>query len=174
MVASDHAVACGEESQCLSGSPVPMTGAMTTGMPAIRLDSVYRLLLMSTVRLGVIFALTILISSLPRSTGPSWRMIAMPSQMRLIEDHPVQGESYTMFRTVTAMMSDDPLRVCMRVQMALARMGVPGAPTDLYRCGIHESPWQILLGLGFVLSGVVAGRGHGAGLFAGARWITAD
>lgn len=103
MVASDHAVACGEESQCLSGSPVPMTGAMTTGMPAIRLDSVYRLLLMSTVRLGVIFE--------------------MPSQMRLIEDHPVQGESDTMFRTVTAMVSDAPRRVCMRVQMSLARMG---------------------------------------------------
>ena len=123
MVASDHAVACGEESQCLSGSPVPMTGAMTTGMPAIRLDSVYRLLLMSTVRLGVIFALTILISSLPRSTGPSWRMMAMPNQMRIIEDHPVQGESDTMFRTVTAMVSDVPRRVCMRVQMSLARMG---------------------------------------------------
>lgn len=80
-----------------------MTGAMTTGMPAIRLDSVYRLLLMSTVRLGVIFE--------------------MPSQMRLIEDHPVQGESDTMFRTVTAMVSDAPRRVCMRVQMSLARMG---------------------------------------------------
>ena len=41
LVASDHAVAYDEGSQCLSGSPVPMTGAMTTGMPAIRLGPVY-------------------------------------------------------------------------------------------------------------------------------------
>ena len=51
----------------------------------------------------------IVLMAIPRIFGPSWRTIAMPNQMRLIEGHLVQWESDTMFRSVKAMVTDLPL-----------------------------------------------------------------
>ena len=51
----------------------------------------------------------IALMAIPRIIGPSWRVIAMPNQMRLIEGHLVQWESETMFRTMKAMVTDLPL-----------------------------------------------------------------
>ena len=50
----------------------------------------------------------IALMAIPRIIGPSWRVIAMPSQMRLIQVHLVQWSSKTMFRTMRAMVSDHP------------------------------------------------------------------
>ena len=51
----------------------------------------------------------IALMAIPRIIGPSWRVIAMPNQMRLIEGQLVQWESETMFRTMKAMVTDLPL-----------------------------------------------------------------
>jgi hypothetical protein len=63
---------------------------------------------MTTVRLGVLLGVVVVAMAVPRIIGPSWRVIAMPNQMRLMEGHLVQWESETMFRTMKAMVTDLP------------------------------------------------------------------
>ena len=63
---------------------------------------------MTISRLGVLLGVLIVAMAIPRSIGPSWRVIAMPNQMRLMEGRPVQWESETMFRTMKAMVTDLP------------------------------------------------------------------
>ena len=64
---------------------------------------------MSTRGVGALLVVLIALMAIPRIIGPSWRVIAMPNQMRLIEGHLVQWESETMFRTMKAMVTDLPL-----------------------------------------------------------------
>ena len=64
---------------------------------------------MSTRGVGALLMVLIALMAIPRIIGPSWRVIAMPNQMRLIEGHLVQWESETMFRTMKAMVTDLPL-----------------------------------------------------------------
>ena len=64
---------------------------------------------MSTGRVGSLIFLTILLMAVPRINGASWRTIAMPNQMRLIEGRLVQWESDTMLRTMKAMVSNVPI-----------------------------------------------------------------
>jgi hypothetical protein len=59
-------------------------------------------------RVAVLLAAVVVAMAVPRITGPSWRVIAMPNQMRLMEGRPVQWESETMFRTMKAMVTDLP------------------------------------------------------------------
>ena len=63
---------------------------------------------MSTRGVGALLLVLIAVVAIPRIIGPSWRVIAMPSQMRLIEGRLVQWESETMFRTMSAMVADPP------------------------------------------------------------------
>ena len=63
---------------------------------------------MSTKGVGALLLALIALMAIPRIVGPSWRVIAMPNQMRLIEGHLVQWESETMFRTMKAMVTDLP------------------------------------------------------------------
>ena len=64
---------------------------------------------MSTRGVGALLVVLIALMAIPRIIGPSWRVIAMPNQMRLIEGQLVQWESETMFRTMKAMVTDLPL-----------------------------------------------------------------
>ena len=64
---------------------------------------------MSTRGVGALLVVLIALMAIPRIIGPSWRVIAMPNQMRLIEGHLVQWESETMFRATKAMVTDLPL-----------------------------------------------------------------
>ena len=64
---------------------------------------------MSTRGVGALLVVLIALMAIPRIIGPSWRVIAMPNQMRLIEGHLVQWESETMFRTMKVMVTDLPL-----------------------------------------------------------------
>jgi len=45
---------------------------------------------MSTRGVGALLMVLIALMAIPRIIGPSWRVIAMPNQMRLIEGHLVQ------------------------------------------------------------------------------------
>jgi hypothetical protein len=85
-----------------------LTGAMSTRMPSMWLDAVRWPLLFSLAKLGVFYAAISLVVSFVQIFGLSWRVIAMPSQMRLIQVHLVQWSSKTMFRTMRAMVSDHP------------------------------------------------------------------
>ena len=60
------------------------------------------------VRVAALLASLVVAMATPRIVGPSWRVIAMPNQMRLMEGRPVQWESETMFRTMKAMVTDLP------------------------------------------------------------------
>ena len=64
---------------------------------------------MSTRGVGALLMVLIALMAIPRIIGPSWRVIAMPNQMRLIEGRLVQWESETMFRAMKAMVTDLPL-----------------------------------------------------------------
>jgi hypothetical protein len=63
---------------------------------------------MTTGRVAVLLAAVVVAMAVPRIAGPSWRVIAMPNQMRLMDGRPVQWESETMFRTMKAMVTDLP------------------------------------------------------------------
>ncbi|MBU6280406.1 MAG: hypothetical protein KGN78_14290 [Actinomycetales bacterium] len=63
---------------------------------------------MTTGRVAILLAAVVVAMAMPRIAGPSWRVIAMPNQMRLMEGRPVQWESETMFRTMKAMVTDLP------------------------------------------------------------------
>lgn len=64
---------------------------------------------MSNRGVAALLVALIALMATPRIVGPSWRVIAMPNQMRLMEGHLVQWESETMFRTMRAMVTDLPL-----------------------------------------------------------------